>query len=106
MDTTILALDLGKFNSVLCWYEPDTHAAAFAAVRTSAAELRRELTRRPVAVVAFEACSRSRRHGVRGPLGETMLFSGQWPGRNLQRNGRLKRSEENPRRDLTTPTAS
>jgi hypothetical protein len=22
MDTTIVALDLVKFNSVLCWYEP------------------------------------------------------------------------------------
>ena len=28
MNSTILAIDLGKFNSVLCWYDPDTRAAA------------------------------------------------------------------------------
>jgi len=27
--TTILAVDLGKFNSVLVWYDADTRAAAF-----------------------------------------------------------------------------
>jgi hypothetical protein len=35
MSTTILAIDLGKFNSVLCWYEPATRAALFRTVRTS-----------------------------------------------------------------------
>ena len=57
--TTILAIDLGKFNSVLCWYEPERRAAAFRAVRTSEAELRRELARQAVAVVVFEACSQA-----------------------------------------------
>jgi hypothetical protein len=28
MSTTILAVGLGKFNSVLCWYDPATRAAA------------------------------------------------------------------------------
>ena len=31
MTDTILAIDLGKFNSVLCWYEPDTRGATFEA---------------------------------------------------------------------------
>jgi hypothetical protein len=44
---TILAVDLGKFNSVLCWYEPGTRAAHFGAVKTGPDELRRELTRHP-----------------------------------------------------------
>ena len=59
MDTTILALDLGKFNSVLCWYEPGTRAATFRTVRTGHAELHKELTRQAVGVVVFEACSQA-----------------------------------------------
>ena len=59
MITTILAVDLGKFNSVLCWYEPASRVAAFRTVRSTPAELRRELTREPVAVVVFEACSQA-----------------------------------------------
>ena len=59
MNTTILAVDLGKFNSVLCWYEPGTRAADFRTVPTTPADLRRELTRRPVAAVVFEACSQA-----------------------------------------------
>jgi transposase len=59
MNTTILAVDLGKYNSVLCWYEPDSRAATFGSVRTTPDELRRELTRRPVAGVVFEACSQA-----------------------------------------------
>jgi len=57
--TTILAVDLGKFNSVLCWYELDTRDAVFRTVRTCEEELRRELTRQPVAQVVFEACSQA-----------------------------------------------
>jgi transposase len=56
---TILAIDLGKFNSVLCWYEHGTHAAEFRTARTTPADLDRELTRRPVAQVIFEACSQA-----------------------------------------------
>jgi transposase len=56
---TILALDLGKYNSVLCWFEPDTRAATFRTVATSPDNLRRELTRQPVARVVFEACSQA-----------------------------------------------
>jgi hypothetical protein len=36
MATAILALDLGKFNSVLCRYEPESRTAKFRTVRTSA----------------------------------------------------------------------
>jgi transposase len=59
MSTSILACDLGKFNSVLVWYEPDTKQTAFRTVRTESAELRRELTRQPVSQVVFEACSQA-----------------------------------------------
>lgn len=57
MSTTILAGDLGKFNTVLCWYEPTTRASSFRTVKTTADEFRRELTRQPVGKVVFEACS-------------------------------------------------
>ena len=50
MSTTILAVDLGKFNSARCWYEPDTKQTVFRTVRTSHAELHKELTRQPVSV--------------------------------------------------------
>ena len=53
MSSTILAIDLGKFNSVLCWYEPATRGAAFRTVRTAHEELRQELTRQPVAQVVL-----------------------------------------------------
>src|SRR5262245_58700766 len=56
---TILAIDLGKYNSVLCWYEPASRATIFRSVRTTPDELRRELTRQPVATVVFEACSQA-----------------------------------------------
>lgn len=59
MATTILAADLGKFNSVLCWFEPDSRNAEFRTVRSSAADLRTELTRQPLAQVVFEACSQA-----------------------------------------------
>jgi transposase len=57
MDDTILAIDLGRFNSVLCWYEPTTKATSFRATPTTPADLRRELLRRPVGRVVIEACS-------------------------------------------------
>jgi len=56
---TILAVDLGKYNSVLCWYQSDTRSAAFRTVATTPEDLRRELTRQPVSPVVFEACSQA-----------------------------------------------
>ena len=58
-DTTILAIDLGKFNSVLCWYEPNTRDEHYRTIATTPTDLRRELTRRPLAQVVFEACSQA-----------------------------------------------
>ena len=59
MSDPILAIDLGKFNSVLCWFEPTSRTTEFRTAKTTPAELDRELTRRPVAVVVFEACSQA-----------------------------------------------
>jgi transposase len=57
LDGLILAVDLGRFNSVLCWYEPATKEVTFRTAATAPADLRRELLRRPVARVVIEACS-------------------------------------------------
>ena len=59
MNTTILAIDLGKYNSVLCWYKPDARTMTFRTVATTPADLQRELVRCPVAQVVFEACSQA-----------------------------------------------
>jgi len=59
MVTTILAADLGKFNSVLCWFDLDTRHTAFRTVRSATSDLRAELIRQPVAQVVFEACSQA-----------------------------------------------
>jgi len=59
MATTILAVDLGKFNSVLCWFEPESRSSALRTVKTNHDDLRRELTRHPVAQAVFEACSQA-----------------------------------------------
>jgi len=56
---TILAVDLGKFNSVLCWYQPDTRTERFRTIATTPDQLRRELTRVSVTQVVFEACSQA-----------------------------------------------
>jgi hypothetical protein len=59
MSTTILAVDLGKFISVLWWYDPATRAAAFRSVRTAHEELGQELIRQPVGQVVFEVCAQA-----------------------------------------------
>jgi transposase len=59
MNSAILAVDLGKFNSVFCWYDPGTHGVTFRTARTTPDDLRREFTRQPVARVVFEACSQA-----------------------------------------------
>jgi transposase len=53
----ILALDLGKFKSVACAYEPTTAPPQFATLTTSRAELIRLLERQRPAVVVIEACT-------------------------------------------------
>ena len=55
----ILAIDLGRFNSVVCWYVPDTRAAEFRTLATTPDGLRQVLTQQPVSSVVFEACSQA-----------------------------------------------
>src|ERR1700683_4268645 len=57
MDGPILAIDLGKFNSVCCWYEPESKHCDYATVKTNGSDFRRVLQRRPVSRVVFEAGS-------------------------------------------------
>src|SRR5689334_6351081 len=52
----ILALDLGKYKSVACAYDPATGAAAFATLSTGRPELLRLLERHRPAAVVIEAC--------------------------------------------------
>jgi hypothetical protein len=42
MDGFILAIDLGRFNSVLCWYEPTSRAGTFRTAATTQANRRRD----------------------------------------------------------------
>jgi len=53
----ILAIDLGKFKSVACWYKADSGEARFQTVPTSRQEMRQLLLARAVDVVVFEACT-------------------------------------------------
>jgi hypothetical protein len=46
MDGLILAIDLGKFNSVYHWYDTVTKAATSRSAKTAPADLRRDLVRR------------------------------------------------------------
>src|SRR5262245_28634962 len=54
---TILALDLGKYKSVACAYDPPTTHAVFDTRATTAGELRRWLAKYRPAVVVIEACA-------------------------------------------------
>ncbi len=53
----ILAIDLGKFNRVLCAFDTDTREASFRTVKTPPEILRIEFLRQPVVSVVIEACS-------------------------------------------------
>ena len=57
MTNIILAIDLGKFNSVLCHFDADIREASFRTVQTTPAVLRAELLRQPAVSVVIEACS-------------------------------------------------
>ncbi len=57
--STILAIDLGKYKSVACWYEPATAEVEFATLSTSREELSRILAKRRPRVVVIEACALS-----------------------------------------------
>jgi transposase len=55
--SAILALDLGKYKSVACLYDPQGGEASFQTLTTSRAELARLLERHRPAVVVIEACT-------------------------------------------------
>jgi transposase len=54
---TIVAIDLGKYKSVACAYDPATAQARFDTRTTSRSELLRLLERYRPAVVLIEACA-------------------------------------------------
>ncbi len=53
----IIGLDLGKFKSVACTYDADTHGARFATVPTDPPALRELLDRERPGLVVFETCT-------------------------------------------------
>jgi len=112
MDTVILAIDLGKFNSVLCWYSPNA-TPTFRSVKTTPEDLRRELQRQPVSRVVFEACSASGWvHDLCGELGQpcavanTNGVSWQWNNvkRKTDRDDALKLAQLTALNQLPTVT--
>ena len=54
---TILGLDLGKFKSVACTYDPGTTAARFATIPTDPDDLRELLEAERPDLVVFETCT-------------------------------------------------
>lgn len=54
-NTPIVAIDLGKFKSVLCWFHPATGEIVFRSVRTSPESFRRELPGEPIECAAAPA---------------------------------------------------
>ena len=67
---TILAIDLGKYKSVACAYDPATAEAEFRTLDTSRTELARLIARARPAVVVIEACTLSGWvHDLCGELG-------------------------------------
>lgn len=57
MSDTIIAIDLGRHNSVACVYDRRTRAHTFRTLDTTPANLDRLLTRHPGALVVIEACA-------------------------------------------------
>ena len=55
----ILAIDLGKFNSMCCFFDPQTQQARFQTVPTDRGYLRSFLSAQNVSLVVFEACGPS-----------------------------------------------
>lgn len=53
----ILAIDLGKFNAVFCWFDTKSGEVSFRTAKTTPAQMKHELTRQPVQRVVIEACS-------------------------------------------------
>jgi hypothetical protein len=55
-NTSILAIDLGKYKSVSCVYDQASSEVHFTTFDTSRAELRRRLDKEQPGVVVIEAC--------------------------------------------------
>ena len=86
----ILAIDLGKYNSVFCGFDTCSGEVEFRTAKTTPAVLRTELTRRPVERVVIEACSPAGWvHDLCGELGlrcEVANTSGAaWAWKNVKR---------------------
>jgi hypothetical protein len=88
---TILGLDLGKFKSVACCYDPGTHDAAFTTVPTDLDAIRALLQDRRPDLVAFETCTVAGwvadtcaqlklPYLVANPMGEAWRSSGEQKG--------------------------
>ena len=54
---TILALDLGKFKTVACWYDVGSGQVRYQSTLSNRAELRELITAEAVDLVVFEACT-------------------------------------------------
>src|SRR3954447_6312800 len=68
---TILAIDLGRYKSVACAYDPAARSAAFRTLDTGRADFGRLFARHPGALVVVEACGNAgwaadlaREHGL------------------------------------------
>jgi transposase len=57
MNETIIAIDLGRYNSVACVYDRRTRAHSFRTLDTTPAELDQLLARHPGGLVVIEACA-------------------------------------------------
>jgi hypothetical protein len=54
---TLLAIDLGKLNSVFCWYEPNSKTTESRTVPTCEDDFRQAFLRQPNVTVVVEAWS-------------------------------------------------
>lgn len=86
----ILAIDLGKYNSVFCRFDVSSRQAQFGSVVTTPDALRREVTRSPVQTVVFEACSQAGwLHDLCAEVGVSCLVANTngeaWAWRNVIR---------------------
>ena len=55
----VLAIDLGKFNSICCFFDPGSQESRFQTVPTNRGYLQSFLFAQTVGLVAFEACGLS-----------------------------------------------
>jgi transposase len=86
----IVAIDLGKFNSMVCFFDSDTNEYRFQLVKTERGYLRTLLTNHPCDLVVMEACTASGHvSDLCGELGlKTLVCSTHeeaWRWRNTKR---------------------